>query len=245
MPAQRLRVVLDSHRSGLGGPQGVDAEQVRQCAVVDGDGLGDLQEPDQLQPVQTLGAGLVALDLRQPGVHGRVGRDQSVDVREPEEATHPVHHRHHRGVHQAALAQAADVQLNVRPLHPHQRVKPVAFTPREPLPQLRRTEVMGSRGVAGQEGDGRQLGGRHGGRLERQQRRRSGDGSPHAATHTEASTTPAALAARHSDQTTVDPNPATAAGPPGGDETHRDPFSRVTVGCCHRRMLERVVVAAD
>ena len=47
--------------------QGVDADQVRQGAVVDGDALGDLHEPDQLAPLQALGSGLVALDLRQPG----------------------------------------------------------------------------------------------------------------------------------------------------------------------------------
>jgi hypothetical protein len=50
--------------------------------VVDGDRPGDLQDADQLQPVQPLGAGLVALHLRQPGVHRRVGGDQTVDVRE-------------------------------------------------------------------------------------------------------------------------------------------------------------------
>ena len=33
-------------------------------AVADGDGLGDLQEPDQFEPVQSLGTGLVAVDLR-------------------------------------------------------------------------------------------------------------------------------------------------------------------------------------
>ena len=48
-------------------------EQVGQGAVVDGDGLGDLEEPDQLEPVQALGAGLVGMDLGQPGVDGRVG----------------------------------------------------------------------------------------------------------------------------------------------------------------------------
>ena len=82
--AQGLGVVLDPYRSGFGCAQGVDAEQVGQGAVVDGDGLGDLEEPDQLEPVQALGAGLVAVDLRQPGVDGRVGWDQSVDVGEPE-----------------------------------------------------------------------------------------------------------------------------------------------------------------
>ena len=74
VPAQGVGVVLDPHRGRLGGAQGVDAEQVGQGAVVDGDGLGDLEEPDQLEPVQALGAGLVAVDLRQPRVDGRVGR---------------------------------------------------------------------------------------------------------------------------------------------------------------------------
>ena len=75
-------------------------EQVGQGAVVDGDGLGDLQEPDQLEPVQALGAGLVAVHLGQPGVDGRVGGDQPVDVGEPEEPADAVHHRDDRGVHQ-------------------------------------------------------------------------------------------------------------------------------------------------
>jgi hypothetical protein len=70
--AQRVGVVLDAHRGGFRGAQGVDAEQEREGAVVDGDGLGDLQEPNQLQPVQALGAGLVAVDPRQAGVHGGI-----------------------------------------------------------------------------------------------------------------------------------------------------------------------------
>jgi hypothetical protein len=37
------------------------------------DGLGDLQEPDQLQAVKALGARLVAVHLRQAGEDGRVG----------------------------------------------------------------------------------------------------------------------------------------------------------------------------
>ena len=53
MAAHGLGVVLDPYRR-LGSAQGVDAEQVGECAVVDGDGLGDLQEPDQLEPVQAL-----------------------------------------------------------------------------------------------------------------------------------------------------------------------------------------------
>jgi hypothetical protein len=70
--AQGVGVVLDPYRCRFGGAQGVDAEQVGQGAVVDADGLGDLKEPDQLQPVQSLSAGLVAMDLRQPCIDGRV-----------------------------------------------------------------------------------------------------------------------------------------------------------------------------
>jgi len=61
--------------------------------VVDGDGLGDLQEPDQLEPVRALGTGLVAVDLRQPRVDDRVGGDEAVDVGEAEVAADGVHHR--------------------------------------------------------------------------------------------------------------------------------------------------------
>jgi hypothetical protein len=49
--AQRFLVVLDPDRGGFGGTQGVDAEQVRQRAVVDADGLGHLEKSDQLEPV--------------------------------------------------------------------------------------------------------------------------------------------------------------------------------------------------
>ena len=61
--AQGLGVVLDPDGSRLGGAQRVDAEQVGQGAMVDADGLGDLEEPDQLEPVQALGTGLVAVHL--------------------------------------------------------------------------------------------------------------------------------------------------------------------------------------
>ena len=53
MPTQRLLVVLDPDRCRLGSSQRVDAERVGQSAVVNGDGLGDLEEPDQLEPIQT------------------------------------------------------------------------------------------------------------------------------------------------------------------------------------------------
>ena len=84
MSAQRVLVVVDADGGGLRGAQGVDAEQVGQRAVVHADGLGDLQEPGQLESVQALGAGLVAVDPGQPGVDGWIGGDQSVDVREVE-----------------------------------------------------------------------------------------------------------------------------------------------------------------
>ena len=100
MSAQGLGVVLDPHRRSLGCAQGVDAEQVREGAVVDTERLGHLEEPDQLEPVQALGAGLVTMDLRQPCVDGGVGRDEAVDVREPEEPSDRVHHGDDRGVHQ-------------------------------------------------------------------------------------------------------------------------------------------------
>ena len=45
------------------GAQRVDAEQVGQGAVVHADGLGDLEEPDQLEAVQALGARLVLVDF--------------------------------------------------------------------------------------------------------------------------------------------------------------------------------------
>jgi hypothetical protein len=64
VPAERVAVVLDPDRRSLGCPEGVDAEQERECAVVHGDGLRDLEDPDQLEPVQSLGAGLVLVDLR-------------------------------------------------------------------------------------------------------------------------------------------------------------------------------------
>jgi hypothetical protein len=56
VPAQRVGVVLDPYRGGLGGAQGIDAEQEREAAVVHGDRLGNLEEPDQLEPVKSLGA---------------------------------------------------------------------------------------------------------------------------------------------------------------------------------------------
>lgn len=91
---------------------GVDSDQ----------GLGDLEEPDQLEPLEALGAGLVSVDLGQSCVDGGVGGDEPVDVCVAEEAADAVHHRDHRGAHQPGLAEPADVELDVRPLDPDQRV---------------------------------------------------------------------------------------------------------------------------
>jgi hypothetical protein len=60
--------------------------------------LGDLEEPDQLEPVEALSAGLVPVDLREACVDGWVGRDEPVDVSEPKESSDGVHHRDDGGV---------------------------------------------------------------------------------------------------------------------------------------------------
>jgi hypothetical protein len=110
---------------------------------MDRDRLGDLLEPDQLQPVESLGARFVAVHLRQPRVDGGVGWDDPVDVRESEEPANPVHHRDHGGVHQPAVAELANVQLDVGSLYTDQRVKTVHFAPGEP------PELVGIQGVVG------------------------------------------------------------------------------------------------
>ncbi len=75
-----LLVVLDAYRSSLGCAECADAQQVRQGAVVDGDRLGDLEEPDELELVQPLGAGLIRVDGRQRA-YGWTGGDEPVDGR--------------------------------------------------------------------------------------------------------------------------------------------------------------------
>ena len=115
---QGLGVVLDSHGGGLGGTEGVDAEQVSQRAAVDADGLSDLEEPDQLQAVQALGAGLVAIDLRRPRVDGWVGGDQAVDVanrKKPRTACIAVFTEESISPDSPKVA---DVELDVSPLNP-------------------------------------------------------------------------------------------------------------------------------
>ena len=80
VPTQRVGEVLDPDGRRFGGAKRVDAEQERQHAMVHGESLGDFQEPNELKPVDTLGACLVGVDLGQPGVDGGVGGDPSVDV---------------------------------------------------------------------------------------------------------------------------------------------------------------------
>ena len=85
---------------------------------------------------RALSAGLVGVDLRQPGVDGRISGDQAVDVREPEEPVHAMHHRVDRRDTESGLAEGADVQLEVSPLDPDQRVHEVGLAPGEPAAQL-------------------------------------------------------------------------------------------------------------
>jgi hypothetical protein len=70
-------------------------------------------------------------------------------VGEPEEPPHGVHHRDDRGVHQAVVAELADVQLDVGALDPDQRVERVVLAPGEPLPQLEGVQDVGAARVAG------------------------------------------------------------------------------------------------
>lgn len=86
-------VVLDPHGCGFGCSEGLDAEQVGQGPVVNGEGLGDLEESDELESVKSLGARFVAVNLREPRVVGWVGNNEPVDVHEAEEASDRVHHR--------------------------------------------------------------------------------------------------------------------------------------------------------
>ena len=110
-----------------------------------------------------------AMDLREPGVDGGVGGGEAVDVSEPEVAADAVHHRVDRGRHQPALAEVADVELDVRAFDPDERVEAVGLAPGEPAAQLVGVEVVGRSRVAGQERHRGELGRGHGGGLEGQQ----------------------------------------------------------------------------
>ena len=54
MATQGLVIVLDPDGRCFGRTQRVDAQEVGQGAVMDGDRLSDLEEPDQLEPIQAL-----------------------------------------------------------------------------------------------------------------------------------------------------------------------------------------------
>ena len=82
---------------------------------MDADGLSGLEEPDQFEPVEALGSGLIGVDVRETCVDRRLGDDQAVDMSKPEEPTDRVHHRHDRGVHEPAV-ELSDVELDVRAL---------------------------------------------------------------------------------------------------------------------------------
>jgi hypothetical protein len=75
--------------------------------------------PNQLQAVQALGAGLVAVNLRKARVAGGVGDDQAVDVGEPEEPANRVHRGVDRGAHQPGLAEVPDAELDVGSITPY------------------------------------------------------------------------------------------------------------------------------
>jgi len=77
---QRLGVVLDPHGRCFVRAESVDAEQIGESPVVDADGLGDFEEPDQREPVQPLGAGLVGMDLRKSCIHGGIRHGEAVGV---------------------------------------------------------------------------------------------------------------------------------------------------------------------
>jgi hypothetical protein len=136
---------------------------------VDGDGLGNLEEPDELEPVQALGAGLVGVDLGQAGVDRGVAGDHAVDVGEPEEPPHGMHGRVHRGSHEPGRAQVTDVQLDVGALDPDQRVQAVDLAPAEPALELVRVQGVGVTGVPREVRDRCQLSWCHLLRLKRHQ----------------------------------------------------------------------------
>jgi hypothetical protein len=81
---------------------------------------------------RALGAGLVVVDLGQPGVHSGVGGHEAVDVGEPEVAADAVHHRVDGGGHQPAVAEVADIELDGGTSHPDKRVQPIGFAPLDP-----------------------------------------------------------------------------------------------------------------
>jgi hypothetical protein len=62
----------------------------------------------------------------------------AVDVGEPEEPADPVHHRDHRRVHQSAVTEPADVQLDVGALDADQRFEVMDFRTTRTTPEAGR-----------------------------------------------------------------------------------------------------------
>ena len=114
-------------------------------------------------------AGFVAVDLRESGIDGWVRDDEAVNVREPEVAPDGVHHGDDRGMHESAVAELADVELDVCALDPDQRVEGVGLAPGEPAAELEGVQGVRVPGVPRQIGDGSELSGRHGVGLEREE----------------------------------------------------------------------------
>lgn len=85
--------------------------------------LGDLQEAVELEAIQALGAGLVAVHLRKACVNGWVGHDHPVDVGVAEIPAHRVHRGNDRGRDQTGLSEVSDVELDVGALDPDERVE--------------------------------------------------------------------------------------------------------------------------
>lgn len=70
-------------------------------------------------------------------------------MREPEVSAYGVHRGAHRRRHQAALAEMANIKLDVGPLNTNKRVKAVGLAPPEPPTQLGGVEGVGFARVAG------------------------------------------------------------------------------------------------
>ena len=100
-------------------PEPVESEEHRESGALVAELFCGEEEPAEFGAVHPVA--LARMHLRAADVLCRVGTDPAVDVREPEEPPHPVHHRYHRGVPQPALTETADVQLDLGPLDPGQR----------------------------------------------------------------------------------------------------------------------------
>lgn len=97
--------------------------------MVHANGLRNLEGPEQLRAVQTLGAGLITVDLRPPRVDRRVSRNQTVDVGEPEEPADVVSPQPPR----CRMCSSTGARRI-----PSSGVQRVALTPPEPPPKVGR-----------------------------------------------------------------------------------------------------------